>query len=161
MIRYETWTSRTLIEFFLIPLSMLPAIIWQVIDSLILVGIAFLMGKLFLNIDKLDYIKNTSMIKDKSKNGLFNSVFKYNLLSCFVFIIAIIGSFMALNSAGVVATTVNYTWPLFFGMLNFYLIITYFFKNEEMGIELINKISLMKKVFIYFILIFSLLLIAF
>lgn len=156
--RYETWTSRILIDFFLVPLAMLPGIIWKVLNSLILLGIAFLMSKLFLNINKLNYIKENIYQKmDKSKNTFFSIEFKYNSLACFIFLFAIIGSYVALNSAGVVVTTINYIWPLFFGMLNFYLIIKYFFKNKDMGIELINKTPLMKKIFIYFILIFSLL----
>ena len=155
--RYGFTSSRTLIEFFLIPLTLLPGIIWQILDSLILVGIAFLMGKIALYLDKLDLFNNENYSEEKNKEGFFIKKFMYNIICCFVFLFAVIGTFMPLTSAGVMATSVNYSWPLFFGMLNFYLVIKYFFKNKNKNIWSINRMSSIKKIFIYFLLIFSLL----
>jgi hypothetical protein len=114
--RYETWTSRVLIEFLLVPLAGLPRMIWNFLDSIVFVLIAVLIPKITLN---------TKNIKEKK-------LIIYNSLSCILVLIYIFTISNGLSSAGYIATTLNYTWPLFFGLLHFYLVKTYIFNENNL-----------------------------
>lgn len=84
--RYYTWASRSLIEAVLIVLTHCPIIIWQVLDSFVYVAIAWMLGKL---IKENDYF--------------------VRIASCTFWMTY---PFVHMNSAGYIATTLNYTWPL-------------------------------------------------
>lgn len=130
--RYETWTSRLLIEFFLAPLSALPKIIWNFFDSIIFLLMAVLIPKIILNTEKIN--KKRLVI--------------YNSLSCIMVLIYIFTISNALYSAGYIASTLNYTWPLAFGLLHFYLVKRYIFTE--------NNLSTGRKIVIYLIMGFAL-----
>ena len=132
-IRYESWTSRLLIEFFLVPLAGLPRIIWNFFDSIVFLLIAVLIPKVICNMEKIDEKKSVI----------------YNSLSCIFVLIYIFTTTSALDSAGYIATTLNYIWPLFFGLLHFYLLKKYVFHE--------NNSSTKQKIVIYAIMIFALL----
>ena len=131
-LRYEIWSSRSLIEFFVVPLTGLPRIIWNFFDSIVFLLMAVLIPKIFLNMEKIDEKKSVI----------------YNSLSCIMVLIYIFTTTEALASAGYVATTLNYTWPLFFGLLHFYLVKKYVFSE--------NKSSTKQKIAIYATMIFAL-----
>ncbi|MCE7697909.1 MAG: DUF6056 family protein, partial [Methanobacterium paludis] len=131
-LRYEIWSSRSLIEFFVVPLTGLPRIIWNFFDSIVFLLMAVLIPKIFLNMEKIDEKKSVI----------------YNSLSCIMVLIYIFTTTDALASAGYVATTLNYTWPLFFGLLHFYLVKKYVFSE--------NKSSAKQKIAIYATMIFAL-----
>ena len=57
-IRYESWTSRLLIEFFLVPLAGLPKIVWNFFDSIVFLLIAVLIPKVIFNMEKIDAKKS-------------------------------------------------------------------------------------------------------
>lgn len=132
VMRYETWTSRVLIEFFLVPLAALPPIFWNFFDSLIFLLMAVLIPKIALNTEKIT--------EEKS--------FLYNILSCVIVLIYIFTTSTVLASSGYTATTLNYTWPLSFGLLHFYLVKRYVFTE--------NKLSTGKKIVIYIIMLVAL-----
>jgi len=129
---YENWTSRVLIEFFLIPLAGLPRIVWNFFDSIIFLLIAVLIPKIASNNGKIN----------EKKSFILNS------LSCILVLIYIFTISSALNSTGNIATTLNYTWPLFFGLLHFYLVKKYVFNENNSGT--------IKKIVIYAVMIFAL-----
>ena len=89
--RYFSWTSRLIIETILLVLLRLPSIIWIVLDSLMFV---------------LSYY---SMIK------ILNSQ-KSLRINLVLFILFITFPFSFFGSAGWYATTLNYVWPLGFGL---------------------------------------------
>ncbi|MDO5836442.1 MAG: DUF6056 family protein, partial [Methanobacterium sp.] len=128
---YENWTSRILIEFFLIPLAGLPRIIWNFFDSIVFVLIAVLITKMM-------------WYKEKNEKSLV-----YSFISCILVSIYIYTISPALHSAGYIATTLNYTWPLFFGLLHFYLVKEYIFTKKNLGP--------LKKIVIYVLMLFALL----
>ena len=130
--RYETWSSRLLIEFFLVQLAGLPKMIWNFFDSIVFLLMAVLIPKLMLNMDKIDEKKSVV----------------YNSLSCVIVLIYIFTSSEPLSSAGPIATTLNYTWPLFFALLHFYLVKKYIFTE--------NRLSAKGKVAVYVLMIFAL-----
>ena len=72
----------------------------------------------------------------------------YNSLSCIFVLIYIFTTTSALSSSGYIATTLNYTWPLFFGLLHFYLLKKYVFHE--------NNTSIQQKLVIYAVMIFAL-----
>lgn len=118
---------------FLVPLAALPRIIWIFLDSIIFLLIAVMIPKIALNTGKI--------------NGKKSII--YNSLSCVIVLSYIYTISGGLYSAGYIATTLNYTWPLFFGVLHFYLVKKYvFFKNN---------LSKIQKIVIYGIMIFALL----
>lgn len=131
--RYDDWSSRWFIEFFLISISGLPKLVWNFFDSIVFVLIAVLIPKLTLNIGEIHAKKS----------------FIYNSLACIFVLIYIITIGSALASAGHVATTLNYTWPLFFGLLHFYLLKEYIFSE--------NKLGTGKQITVYVLMIFALL----
>ena len=132
---YETWTSRLIIEFFITIFAGLPQIIWNFIDSVIFTLIAVIIPKITFNDTKIN-----------EKKSLI-----YNSLSCVLVLLYIYTINGALWSAGYIASTITYTWPLFFMLLHFYLVKKYLFNENNL-----NNLSIVKKLAIYGIMIFSL-----
>lgn len=93
--RYETWSSRLIVETILIYLSMSKYWIWCLLDSLMFVLLAYSISVLFIPKEKKVY-ENWIVI---------------SMILCYPFI--------QLSSAGWLATTLNYLWPLSLGMFAF------------------------------------------
>lgn len=89
--RYSTWTSRLIIEAIMLILLQLPSLVWIVLDSLIFVLVYYAIIKILNGKDKL-WINVVAII-------MFLSF-----------------SFNYFGSAGWYATTINYAWPLAFGL---------------------------------------------
>lgn len=89
--RYYSWTSRLIIETILLFLLRLPSVIWIVLDSLMFV---------------LSYYSMIKILNGKKS-------LRINLV---LFILFITFPFSFFGSAGWYATTVNYVWPLGFGL---------------------------------------------
>lgn len=127
--RYATWSSRSLIEFNVGVLVSVPTEIWRILDSVIFAAIAVLLSKLLTNNNE--------------------SPFFYNCLACLFVGLFIITFSKILESAGWLATTTNYIWPICFILIHFYLLKEFIFKNKD--------ISKFKRAIIYLILIITLL----
>lgn len=93
--RYETWSSRLIIETVLIYLSMSEHWIWCLLDSLMFILLAYSISELFVSEDK----------------KLYGNWIVVSLIFCYPFV--------QLSSAGWLATTLNYLWPLSLGMFAF------------------------------------------
>ncbi|MFR9058248.1 DUF6056 family protein [Eubacterium callanderi] len=93
--RYETWSSRLIIETVLIYLSMSKHWIWCLLDSLMFILLAYSISELFVSEDK----------------KLYGNWIVVSLILCYPFV--------QLSSAGWLATTLNYLWPLSLGMFAF------------------------------------------
>ena len=89
-IRYNTWSSRLVIESILIYLLACPNIIWCVMDSLIIMLIIY----------SIDYL------------------FKNNKNYMLIFLIILLYPLHEMKSAGWYATTLNYLWPLALGLFS-------------------------------------------
>ncbi len=90
--RYTTWSSRIVIEFFLVFIASWSPLIWQILNGMIIV--------LFI----------------EAVSSAFGVGEKYNskiLLSCIMVTIPV----ASLNSAGWITTTMNYLWVLALGMI--------------------------------------------
>lgn len=94
--RYLTWSSRSLIEAVMAAAILMPPILWKLIDTLMIVIIAVFLSKLLLD-DK------------HRKTG--NVVIAALMLML---------PFYLMNSAGWIATTLNYLWPLALGLVALY-----------------------------------------
>lgn len=127
--RYATWSSRSLIEFNVGVLVSVPTEIWRILDSVIFAAIAVLLSKLLANNNE--------------------SPFFYNCLACLFVGLFILTFSKILESAGWLATTTNYIWPICFILIHFYLLKEFIFKNKD--------ISKFKRAIIYLILIITLL----
>ena len=127
--RYATWSSRSLIEFNVGVLVSVPTEIWRILDSVIFAAIAVLLSKLLANNNE--------------------SPFFYNCLACLFVGLFILTFSKILESAGWLATTTNYIWPIRFILIHFYLLKEFIFKNKD--------ISKFKRTIIYLILIITLL----
>ena len=92
--RYNSWSSRLIIEIVLVFMLKLPKIIWMLIDS----------GMLVLTIYSIDY--------------LFTK--RSNLEKLLVAILVLLYPLSELRSAGWYATTINYLWPLALGLFAFF-----------------------------------------
>ena len=89
--RYETWSSRMAIEFVMIPLVNHP-VLWKLIDTIVFTTIPVLMYQILLSGDRED--ENAAMLRWT----LCGFVLLY--------------PFSDMVSAGWIATTTNYLWPL-------------------------------------------------
>ncbi len=89
--RYNSWSSRILIELVMILLLQLPKFIWCALDSLIITLVAYSITKLFS-------IKNNWLAP----------------------ILVLIYPLYEMSSAGWYATTLNYLWPLAFGLISLF-----------------------------------------
>lgn len=92
ILRMETWTSRNIIEAFLILFVKNGKWLWTIVDSLMFVLIAYDIYKI---------------VSSKKHN--------YYMLGCIILIISFF-PFRMLNQAGWYATTINYIWPLALGL---------------------------------------------
>jgi hypothetical protein len=96
--RYFTWTSRIIIEFFLVTFNgILPKIIWQLLDTTMYTLIVVLIAKIF----------------NKKANR------KFNWLLVIIFLLYPFGD---LGTAGFVTTTISYIWPMACMLYSFYII---------------------------------------
>ena len=87
--RYFNWSSRLIIEAFLVLIAYVP-VLWWFLDTAVMVLAAYSLSRLLPNMDK-----------------------KTNyLLVC----LACIYPFIDMRTAGWIATTMNYIWPLAFGL---------------------------------------------
>jgi len=91
--RYNIWTTRLIIEFIMMGILTTSFMIWRILDSLMIGLLAFVLSKMF-NYEK-SAINNWLIV-------LF--MLMYNWID--------------MSSAGWVATTLNYNWPLTFGLLS-------------------------------------------
>ncbi|MFR9058246.1 DUF6056 family protein [Eubacterium callanderi] len=108
--RYKTWSSRVLIEAVLVGMVSMNHLIWCLLDSLVVVLLAWSIAKLFFE-----------------KSGYSNA------LNWIIVSLILIYPFYLLSSAGWVATTLNYLWPLSFGLASFIPIKKYF-ENKKINI---------------------------
>ncbi len=90
--RYTTWSSRIPIEVLLIGLTMAPGIIWKILDSFVFVLFAIALNKVFCREDT-PYMRWLC---------LFFAIFIPQIL---------------LESAGWIASSLNYTWVITFGII--------------------------------------------
>lgn len=89
--RYETWASRIIIEGVLINISRVPWM-WKILDTLIMAWLP-LAFSLFFNPEK-------------------KRIIDWSIIGIFIFF-----PYDTMRSAGWMATTLNYSWPLAFGLL--------------------------------------------
>lgn len=94
--RYMTWSSRTAIEAVLMLMVNLPAFVWRVADSLVVVIGAAALTRLLERKEYREY---------------------YSFFISLMFL-ALPYSYMSL--AGWIATSLNYMWPLAFGLIGIY-----------------------------------------
>lgn len=104
--RFETWSSRIFIEFFLSVLAKFP-VLWMILDSLIITIIAILMPNLL--------ISNFKSLED-DKKGL------YYLISCNLVMFFLYVNFVSFLAPGFIAGTLNYVWPFSFGLINIFVL---------------------------------------
>lgn len=100
--RYNNWSSRIFIEFTLVSMLKLPSFVWCILNSLIIVLIVYSISRIFS-------IKNKWII--------ILSVMVYPLYE--------------MKSAGWYATTINYIWPLSFGLFSLIPIKNIFENKKE------------------------------
>lgn len=95
--RYDAWTSRNIIEVVQVILSVLPIWIWRIVDSVLFTSIAVSITKIFFTHHPQRY-------------------------SCSIFVVLSLLTyyFMSMNSAGCIATTANYVFPVAFGLIAIY-----------------------------------------
>jgi len=129
--RYFTWSSRFIIEYNLMVLSILPMKVWKVLDSVILVLIGIITVKFF-----------TTKYSFKNKN-LINGIISSILVLIFFYV-----SYGEIITCGGISVSLNYIWPIFFILLHFYILKKYILEN--------NMKKQYEKIIIYFFLIFSL-----
>lgn len=89
--RYQNWTSRLIIEGLLVILVHFP-LIWRIIDTVLVIWIAIALSLIFNN-----------------KNSV--------KLNWWIILLLLAFPFETMNSAGWMATTLNYLWPLAFGFI--------------------------------------------
>jgi hypothetical protein len=94
--RYETWSSRLIIEFFLIEFSMNFNVLWKIFDAFIYCLLAYGIYRVFCS-------------KDMQK--------KAEIRWLIVFLVFFIPQEL-LSSAGWISTTLNYTWVVAFGIIS-------------------------------------------
>lgn len=89
--RYYTWSSRVIIEAFLVFIVSWDPWIWQILNGLVIIIL-------------IDAVSKTFGLGEKHQNKI--------LFSCLLLTIPV----SSLNSAGWITTNMNYLWPLSFGM---------------------------------------------
>ena len=132
--RFTQWSWRVLIEGALTILCTYP-ILWIIGDSILITLLAYLVPKLT--------IKNYNELNNNDK-------IKYNIIGILLTIIFIYSNFSAIKSAGFIATTLNYTWPFIFGIINIYLFKEYFYEKKPIKMPkkiLIATISVLSLIF--------------
>lgn len=93
--RYLTWTSRTLLEFLLMFGISIPELLWKIIDTLVYVMIGVFLSKVIARERRFE-------------------------INAFIAGLMLLFPYTDLSSAGWVTTTVNYSWPLMFGLIALY-----------------------------------------
>ena len=131
IMRFNTWSSRIFIEFFLSILAKFP-VIWMVLDSVIITIISVLIPNLL--------IPNFKSLKDNKKK-------LYYLISCCLTLLFLYVNFVSFITPGFIASTLNYIWPFSFGLINLYLLKEYILTN--------NVQVHLKKIIFYLLFIFS------
>ena len=120
--RYATWSSRMAIEFVLIPLVQV-SWLWKILDIIIYTLIPVLLYRLLNNYT--EYIdENVSWSDKDSDREESKSILKW-LVCAFM----LLYPFSDMVSAGWIATTVNYLWPLF-GILYIALLLQKLAQNK-------------------------------
>ncbi len=94
--RYATWSSRTLIEALMMMTLSIPVIFWKLLDTILMMVIALFISKL--------------LIREEYR-------LQGNIVVCALLLLI---PFSIMSSAGWIATTVNYIWPLAFGLIGLY-----------------------------------------
>ena len=102
--RYDTWSSRTVIEATLVIAVSLPNIAWRIIDSIFMIACMVMFAKMFVKNDKYGYI--------------------------FLSLLFLIIDYWAFVTAGWQATTINYLWPMTFMLVALYPMFKWC-RNEE------------------------------
>ncbi len=97
VMRWNTWTSRIVIEAIMVPLTMLNGVIWKFLNVLIWVNIVIMIVKIF-------EIENDE--------------------DCYLLclILLLFYPIMHMSSAGWIATSLNYSWPLSIGLYILYYV---------------------------------------
>ena len=90
-VRYDTWTSRVIIEFFLVIFAGKLPLLWKLIDPLMYVIIAYSIKRVFL--------------KDKDEK-----------LNWILVLLVLLIPVSITKEAGAIATSLNYIWPVAFGL---------------------------------------------
>jgi len=90
--RYIEWSSRLILEFFVVAFLKLPSIIWRVLNSGVLVLLGVALSELFV---------------EKNKK----------LINWFIVFLLFLFPLQEMLSAGWVTISINYIWPLTFGLL--------------------------------------------
>ena len=93
--RYQTWTSRVLIETGVKLLASSPEWVWKVLNSLVVLLLVWIAADLFG--------------VECGGSKIRSQIFFFCLLGCL--------PVSSLNDAGWIATTLNYLWPLTFGLV--------------------------------------------
>lgn len=96
--RYMTWSSRTIIEMLMMIMVALPQTVWRILNAVLMTVTSVFISKIFCK-EEYNFQKNWIIA------GL-----------SFTIDVAI------LKEAGWIATSLNYIWPLAFGMISIYLI---------------------------------------
>jgi len=118
-LRYDIWTSRLIIDFLVVTFLHIPSIIWRIINTFVVVLLGITTSKLFIN--------------DK----------KRRFLNWFLVSLLLLFPFKELTDTGWITTTVNYSWPLAFGMYVL-LILSKILRNEQIkSVEFIFGILLL------------------
>lgn len=91
-LRYEIWTSRLIIDFLVVLFLHIPSVLWRISNALVIVLLGVTTSKLFIN----------------QKKRRFINWFLVSLLLLF--------PLKELTDTGWITTTINYFWPLAFGM---------------------------------------------
>ena len=108
-LRYLKWSSRSIIEIFLIYIMSYAKILWSILDGLIIL-------LLYYSINRIVNIKS-------NKNTIF--------LSFICAILIILYPFGQMSSSGWGATTMNYLWPLSLGIFAMIPIVEECFQNKK------------------------------
>lgn len=137
VMRYMTWSSRSLIELNTALLVSLPDIVWKVLNSIIYCLIAVLITELSFK------SKNSFAIEDQM---MFYS------FSCLFIAVFFLSFEHILRPAGWIITTTNYVWTIFFALLHFYLVKKYVWNPDNamnkpsMLITIISMIALLEAI---------------
>ena len=94
--RYRTWSSRTFIDMLMMFMVALPQIVWQVLDALLMTAASVFISKICCTEDCR-----------AQKNWV---------VACLSFTIDV----AILKEAGWIATSLNYIWPIAFGIISLY-----------------------------------------
>ncbi|MGG7153635.1 hypothetical protein ACQPUR_23735, partial [Clostridium neonatale] len=95
--RYNTWTTRLIIEFVMMGLLNISFMLWRILDSLMIGLLGLVLSKLL------------NMEKSRTYNWI-------------IVLFILIYNWIDMSSAGWVATTLNYNWPLTLGLISLILV---------------------------------------